>query len=53
MGWSAWQDYQGGVMSSADCYNEGSHNWLDHCVQLVGYDTTSSTLADYYIVRNR
>jgi len=46
---SNWQDYQNGVMSAWGCC------WLricqlDHCVQLVGYDTTAST--PYYIVRN-
>jgi len=42
-----WQDYSSGVMTSYDCC------WwcqLDHCVQLVGYDTTAST--PYYYVRN-
>lgn len=42
-----WQDYSSGVMTSWDCC------WfcqLDHCVQLVGYDSTSST--PYYMVRN-
>jgi len=42
-----WQDYSSGVMSAWDCC------WfcqLDHCVQLVGYDTTATT--PFYIVRN-
>jgi C1A family cysteine protease len=42
-----WQDYSSGVMSAWDCC------WfcqLDHCVQLVGYDSTAST--PYYLVRN-
>jgi len=42
-----WQDYSGGVMTGWDCC------WfcmLDHCVQLVGYDSTGSS--PYYIVRN-
>jgi len=42
-----WQDYSSGVMTAWDCC------WfceLDHCVQLVGYDSTAST--PYYIVRN-
>jgi len=42
-----WQDYTSGVMSAWDCA------WvvqLDHCVQLVGYDTTAST--PFYAVRN-
>jgi len=42
-----WQDYSSGVMGAWECC------WfcqLDHCVQLVGYDTTAST--PFYIVRN-
>jgi len=42
-----WQDYSSGVMGAYDCC------WwcqLDHCVQLVGYDTTAST--PFYYVRN-
>jgi len=42
-----WQDYSSGVMSAWDCC------WfcqLDHCVQLIGYDSTAST--PYYLVRN-
>jgi len=42
-----WQDYSSGVMSAWDCC------WfcqLDHCVQLVGYDSSAST--PFYIVRN-
>jgi cathepsin F len=42
-----WQDYSSGVMGAWDCC------WfcqLDHCVQLVGYDSTAST--PFYYVRN-
>jgi len=42
-----WQDYSGGVMTTWNCC------WvcmLDHCVQLVGYDSTAKP--PYYIVRN-
>jgi C1A family cysteine protease len=44
---SAWQDYQSGVMTWYQC---AWINQLDHCVQLVGFNTTAST--PYYIVRN-
>jgi len=40
-----WQDYSGGIMSASDCDTS-----LDHCVQAVGYDTSSST--PYWSVRN-
>jgi len=42
-----WQDYTSGVMGAWECC------WfcqLDHCVQLVGYDSTAST--PFFIVRN-
>jgi len=42
-----WQDYSGGIMTSGEC------DWiveLDHCVQLVGYDTTGAM--PFWIVRN-
>jgi len=42
-----WQDYTSGVMTWEEC---AWVNQLDHCVQLVGYDTTQST--PYWIVRN-
>jgi len=42
-----WNSYYGGVLSGS-C--SGSYNALDHCVQLVGYDTTAST--PYWKVRN-
>eukprot|EP01123_Difflugia_compressa_P002191 TRINITY_DN128_c1_g1_i3.p1 TRINITY_DN128_c1_g1~~TRINITY_DN128_c1_g1_i3.p1 ORF type:complete len:321 (+),score=70.05 TRINITY_DN128_c1_g1_i3:59-1021(+) len=40
-----WQDYTSGIMNAADCGDS-----LDHCVQAVGYDTSSST--PFWIVRN-
>jgi len=43
-----WQDYTGGVLMASDCSSSPSD--LDHCVQLVGYDTTQST--PFWIVRN-
>jgi len=42
-----WQNYVNGVMDWEEC---AWINELDHCVQLVGYDTTAST--PYWIVRN-
>jgi len=42
-----WDDYTKGVYTKK-C--SGSYNSLDHCVQLVGYDTTAST--PYWKVRN-
>jgi C1A family cysteine protease len=42
-----WQDYAGGVLGSWQC---AWVNMLDHCVQLVGYDVSSSN--GYWIVRN-
>jgi len=42
-----WNSYYGGVLSGS-C--SGKYNALDHCVQLVGYDTTAST--PYWKVRN-
>jgi len=44
-----WQDYQSGVMSNRDCCPLLKCQ-MDHCVQLVGYNTTAST--PYWIVRN-
>jgi len=40
-----WQDYMGGVLNATQC-----GTYLDHCVQLVGYNTTASN--PYWIVRN-
>eukprot|EP01120_Amphizonella_sp_Union-15-10_P009130 TRINITY_DN33_c0_g1_i1.p1 TRINITY_DN33_c0_g1~~TRINITY_DN33_c0_g1_i1.p1 ORF type:complete len:336 (-),score=76.32 TRINITY_DN33_c0_g1_i1:51-1058(-) len=45
---SNWQDYQSGVMTWTEC---AWVNVLDHCVQLVGYNSTSSS-SPYWIVRN-
>jgi len=42
-----WDDYDGGVYTDS-C--SGAANKLDHCVQLVGYDTTART--PYWKVRN-
>jgi len=42
---SKWYLYQGGILSANQC-----GTGLDHCVQLVGYDTTSSPAA--WLVRN-
>jgi len=44
---AAWQDYQSGVLTHLEC---AFINVLDHCVQLVGYNSTAST--PYWIVRN-
>jgi len=44
---SNWQNYQSGVMTASQC---AWINQLDHCVQLVGYNTTTTT--PYWIVRN-
>jgi len=42
-----WQDYTSGVMTWTEC---AWVNVLDHCVQLVGYNSTAPT--PYWIVRN-
>jgi len=42
-----WQDYSSGVMSWSEC---AWVNLLDHCVQLVGYNSQGSS--PYWIVRN-
>jgi len=44
---SNWQDYSSGIMTGSQCC---SLCFLDHCVQLVGYDNSGST--GYWIVRN-
>jgi cathepsin F len=44
-----WQNYQSGVMRARQCCPFGLCE-LDHCVQLVGYNATSSP--GYWIVRN-
>jgi len=43
-----WQDYSSGVMTWEEC---AWINLLDHCVQLVGYQT-NTTNGNYWIVRN-
>jgi len=45
----AWQDYEGGVMTWEEC---AWVNLLDHCVQLVGYNTNTDVPVPYWIVRN-
>jgi len=45
---SAWQDYESGVMTWEEC---AYINLLDHCVQLVGYNTVDSS-NPYWMVRN-
>jgi len=44
---SRWQDYTSGVMTPTECCLFGICE-LDHCVQLVGYNTTGN----YWTVRN-
>jgi len=44
-----WQDYQSGVLTNTQCCPLLKCQ-LDHCVQLVGYNSTAST--PYWIVRN-
>jgi len=44
----SWQDYTSGVMTWEEC---AYINMLDHCVQLVGYNTMNNGSA-YWIVRN-
>jgi C1A family cysteine protease len=43
-----WQFYSSGVMKHKQC--DGAYADQDHCVQLVGYDQSSSP--NYWIVRN-
>lgn len=45
----AWDSYTGGVLTSAACGGMAFDD-LDHCVQLVGYNTTAAK--PYWIVRN-
>jgi len=45
----AWMSYESGTLQSR-C--SGAANYLDHCVQLIGYNTVSSTNS-YWIVRNQ
>lgn len=44
-----WNDYTGGVMTSAACGPMGA-DYQDHCVMATGFNTTAST--PYWIVRN-
>jgi len=45
----AWNDYTGGVMTSAACGSMGADS-QDHCVMAVGFNTSAPT--PYWIVRN-
>jgi len=45
-----WQDYMSGVLTRRQCCDVLNICPLDHCVQLVGYNTTASPA--YWIVRN-
>lgn len=45
----AWNDYTGGVMSSAQCGDMGADS-QDHCVMATGFNATAPT--PYWIVRN-
>merc|ERR1712070_120787 len=45
----AWNDYTGGVMTSAQCGSMAADE-QDHCVQATGFNTTAPT--PYWIVRN-
>jgi len=45
-----WQDYQSGVLTALECCPPIGKCTMDHCVQLVGYNSTAST--PYWIVRN-
>jgi len=44
-----WDDYTGGVMTAKAC-GGFAYDDLDHCVQLVGFNTTAAK--PYWIVRN-
>jgi len=46
-----WQNYVRGVMSKKSC---GAHRFrsLDHCVQLVGFNSIDSATGGYWIVKN-
>merc|ERR1712146_645653 len=46
---SVWNDYTGGVLTSAACGSMGADS-QDHCVMAVGFNTTAPT--PYWIVRN-
>merc|ERR1712178_24659 len=44
-----WNDYTGGVLTSAACGSMGADS-QDHCVMAVGFNSTAPT--PYWIVRN-
>merc|ERR1712216_344895 len=44
-----WQNYRGGIYKRR-C--SGASDKLDHCVQLVGYDSSRWTRTPFWIVRN-
>jgi C1A family cysteine protease len=44
---ASWQFYSGGVFKKSQCGTQ-----LDHCVQITGYDTASTTPTPYWEVRN-
>jgi len=44
-----WQDYSSGVLKGDSC--KGGYYALDHCVQLIGYDSIDGSNG-YWIVRN-
>merc|ERR1712136_355075 len=44
-----WNDYTGGVMSSAACGSSGA-SYQDHCVLATGFNSTAPT--PYWIVKN-
>merc|ERR1712000_394436 len=46
---ASWNDYTGGVMTSAQCGNMGA-SYQDRCVMATGFNKTAST--PYWIVRN-
>jgi len=46
----AWNSYTGGVLDCKTHFCAPDWDEIDHCVQLVGYDTTAST--PYWKVRN-
>merc|ERR1712107_125619 len=49
MGAGAWNDYTGGVLTSAACGSMAA-DAQDHCVMAVGFNATAPT--PYWIVRN-
>mmetsp|Transcript_45523 Transcript_45523/g.105512 ORF Transcript_45523/g.105512 Transcript_45523/m.105512 type:complete len:390 (-) Transcript_45523:107-1276(-) len=47
----SWNDYTGGVLTAEGCGSMAADE-LDHCVQLVGYNTSVADGSPYWIVRN-